>query len=283
MKAPVDLQLICDDLKVCGRREMGILIKLRHKYKNICSDKAKAVADKDKAEKEAAKEPEDEDDRIDRELEETMKRMEREKKKRDKKDKVLADKSELRKKMSVIATTMLDNDEDLTMSRKLWDDIRKKGFEQAGEKSEGEESSEESKGSDDDSDMAGDDKTGAESSDEEVDEKALAVEAMAEQMEMNLNSKKEYQMSVDRNQAGKEFKKKALIEQQRLKLEDLAEKEALDNAGLLESDLDDSELSDDGRAYKLAEREDNKKEAEAGQEMVAGKDNESSGESDDEE
>lgn len=129
LKPPVDLQIICDDLKVCGRREMGILIKLRHKYKNIIADAEKAVADVAKAERDAAKEPEDEDDRIDRELEETMKRMEREKKKQAKKEKVLADKSELRKKMSVIATTMLDNDEDLTMSRKLWDDIRKKGFE----------------------------------------------------------------------------------------------------------------------------------------------------------
>lgn len=35
MKVPDDMQIICDDLKVCGRREMGILIKLRHKYQSI--------------------------------------------------------------------------------------------------------------------------------------------------------------------------------------------------------------------------------------------------------
>jgi len=32
MKPPADLQMICDDVKVCGRREMGILIKMRHKF-----------------------------------------------------------------------------------------------------------------------------------------------------------------------------------------------------------------------------------------------------------
>jgi hypothetical protein len=50
-----------------------------------------------------------------------MKRIAKDKKRQAKKEKVLADKSELRKKMSVIATTTLDNDEDLAMSRKLWD------------------------------------------------------------------------------------------------------------------------------------------------------------------
>lgn len=61
--------------------------------------------------------------------------MEKEKKRQAKKLKVQEDKSELRKKMSVIATTTLDNDEDLTMSRKLWDRIREKGFENADEDS----------------------------------------------------------------------------------------------------------------------------------------------------
>lgn len=85
-----------------------------------------------------------------------MKRMEKEKRRREKKEKVLADKSELRKKMSVIATTVLDNDEDLTLSQKLWDEVRKKGFEGVGDKSDDEsESSEEEKG-DSDSDFSDD-------------------------------------------------------------------------------------------------------------------------------
>jgi AdoMet-dependent rRNA methyltransferase SPB1 len=82
----------------------------------------------------------------------------------------------------------------------------------------------------------------------------------------------EYQMSVDRKMAGREFKKKALIEQQRLRLEDLEEKEALDNAGLMD---DDSDLDSDDKDYLKAEKEDAKVNTE-------GKDVESSGESEDE-
>ena len=84
-----------------------------------------------------------------------MRRMEKEKKRVAKKEKIAADKSELRKKMSVIATTTLDNDEDLLMSRRLWDEVQKKGFDGVGEKSDEEsdddsaESEEESKGGDD--------------------------------------------------------------------------------------------------------------------------------------
>ena len=67
-------------------------------------------------------------------------------------------------------------------------------------------------------------------------------------------------MTVDRKMAGKEHKKKQLIEQQRLRLEDKAEKEALENAGLLDSDIDidddDSDLDSEDRAYKAAARAD---------------------------
>ena len=49
MKVPSDLQQICEDLKVCGRREMGILIKLRHKYQTVVEKMAKAIADEDAA------------------------------------------------------------------------------------------------------------------------------------------------------------------------------------------------------------------------------------------
>jgi len=83
--------------------------------------KAQAVNAAERALAKANEVPEDEEAKIDRELEETMKRIAKEKKRQAKKEKVLADKSDLRKKMSVIATTTLDNDEDLTMSRKLWD------------------------------------------------------------------------------------------------------------------------------------------------------------------
>lgn len=53
-----------------------------------------------------------------------MLRLEKEKKKQAKKDKVLADKAELRKKMSVIASASLDNDEDLHLSKKGWQQMK---------------------------------------------------------------------------------------------------------------------------------------------------------------
>ena len=247
--------MICDDLKVCGRREMGQLIRIRHKYQEIVKREAKRIADEEKAKTKQDEEPEDEDAKIDRELEETMLRIEKEKKRQAKKDKVAADKSELRKKMSVIATTTLDNDEDLMMSRKLWDDIRKKGFDRAGEasddekngdqQSEDEETKVEAAGSSDSSDEDDDDEEGEDeqesSGDELFDEKEAQIAAMADQMEEHLAKKKSYEMTVDRKMAGKEYKKKALIEQQRLRLEDLEEQEALDNAGLLDNEDDDSD------------------------------------------
>ena len=85
---------------------------------------------------------------------------------------------------------------------------------------------------------------------------------------------KAYAMTIDRKMAGKEAKKKALIEQQRLRMEDLDEREALDNAGLLENSDDDSE----DRAYKQTDAE----EAED-MKIPEGRDIESSGESDAEE
>ena len=84
-------------------------------------------------------------------------------------------------------------------------------------------------------------------------------------MEEHLEKKQKYEMTFDRRMAGKEHKKKQLIEQQRLRLEDLEEQEALDNAGL----LDDGDSDD-----QLYKQEDEK--------IPEGRDVESSGESDDE-
>ena len=107
--------------------------------------------------------------------------MEKEKKRIAKKEKIAADKSELRKKMSVIATTTLDNDEDLLMSRRLWDEVQKKGFDGVGEKSDEEsddgsaESDEESKGGDDSDAISQDGEDESNSDSEEIDEKVARV------------------------------------------------------------------------------------------------------------
>ncbi len=82
-----------------------------------------------------------------------MLRIAKDKKRVAKKEKILKDKSELRKKMSVIATSTLDNDEDLHLSDKLWDAVRRKGFDKVGEKSDDEEEESDSDdGKDGDSD-----------------------------------------------------------------------------------------------------------------------------------
>ena len=75
-------------------------------------------------------------------------------------------------------------------------------------------------------------------------------------------------MSVDRKMAGKEAKKKALIAQQRLRLEDLEEQEELDNMRLM-GEIEDNAVNSgddsDDKMYKEAN---------------AGKDIEDSGDSD---
>ena len=197
LKPPDDLQTICDDLKLCGRREFAVLIRLRHKYLMIQQRAKKAVEDEEAAKAKLDEVPEDEEAKIDRELEETMLRIAKEKKRVAKKEKIAKDKTELRKKMSVIATTTLDNDEDLHLSNRLWDEIRRKGFEKVGDNSDDEDSDDgddDGKGSDDSMDddlettgmgktLEGSDADGDSSSDESIDEKQARINQMAEDME----------------------------------------------------------------------------------------------------
>lgn len=111
--------------------------------------------------------------------------------------------------MSVIATTTLDNDEDLTLSRKLWERVRDKGFEGADEDSQISSEEEEGKAQREASDFSSEDEAEEESdSGDSMDEKEVRVAAMADQMEHQLSSVKEYQMTVDRKMAGREAKKK---------------------------------------------------------------------------
>ena len=59
--------------------------------------------------------------------------MDRQKKRQAKKERELKAKSDLRQKMSVIATTTgIDNDEELNMSRKLWASVHETGFDGIG-------------------------------------------------------------------------------------------------------------------------------------------------------
>lgn len=107
--------------------------------------------------------------------------------------------------MSVIATsTGIDNDEELHMPQRLWDEIRESGLEKLDESmssdSDSNESSDESAESDIDSD---------------VDDKRMAIERMAEDMETNITRQRDYAKTIDRNLAKYEIKRKQLIESQR--------------------------------------------------------------------
>ena len=67
---------------------------------------------------------------VDKELEESIKRFEREKKKSTKKAAENQKKADTRKKMSVIAGTALENDEDLMLDEKTWEKVRDIGIDE---------------------------------------------------------------------------------------------------------------------------------------------------------
>lgn len=176
LKVPDDFELILSDLKVLGRREYQNLLRIHHKYQNIIRN---AKQDQDRKVREESKiaEPEDPDAELDRQLEATLLRIEKEKKRQAKKERILKAKSDLRKKMSVIASSGIDgNDEDLMLSRKIWDKLQEKGFEHIGDKTDSDsEEEEESEESSSDAE--------AEDSDDSVDSKQERVNKMAEEME----------------------------------------------------------------------------------------------------
>ena len=222
------------DLKVCGRREYANLLRLHHKYQNIIRNEKFAKEKKAKEESKIA-EPVDEDAELDKQLEATLLRIQKEKKKQEKKEKIIQAKNDLKKKMSVIASSGIDgNDEDLMLSKKIWDKLHAKGFDGLGEKTDSDESSEEEESSDEYDDEEGED------SDESVDSKKARIDQMADEFEQQIKQQREYAMTVDRRAAKAETKKKSLIESQRLNIEDVSDEEALDNQDLMQHKLEKS-------------------------------------------
>jgi len=61
---------------------------------------------------------------VDKELEEAIRRLEKDKKRQQKKEREREAKQDLRKKMSVIASTSINNDDELTLDRKTWEKLR---------------------------------------------------------------------------------------------------------------------------------------------------------------
>lgn len=81
LKRPKDLEIMVQDLKVCGRREYAELLKLKHLY-NMSIEKKKQEINQAKrdAMPVVEKTQEELEAEVDRELEETIQKVEREKK-----------------------------------------------------------------------------------------------------------------------------------------------------------------------------------------------------------
>jgi hypothetical protein len=107
------------------------------------------------------------------------------------------------------------------MSSRLWDEVRKQGFEAFNaDNSDDEESSSESS----EDELASD-----ESGDESEDDKLAHINSMADEMEENIKKTKAFQMTVDRKIQKREIKNKLLIDQQRLRASDESEEDQLAN------------------------------------------------------
>lgn len=126
---PEELEQICQDVKVCGRRELFALLKLRHKYQRLVDqDRKKHKQEVDhQAEKAANHKEKNESDleaEEDKELDATIARVEKERKKQEKKERERRVKAELRAKMSVIASTDINNqNDDVLFDRKTLDKL----------------------------------------------------------------------------------------------------------------------------------------------------------------
>lgn len=124
---------------MCGRAELQKLLTMRHKFQSGRKPRKEVEIKQEKEELNSEEE-------LDRQLDEAVKRIEKEKKRAAKKEREAKTKSDLRHKMSVIATTTgIDNDEELNMPKRLWEEVRKNGFEALNaDSSEDDESSSES-------------------------------------------------------------------------------------------------------------------------------------------
>mmetsp|Transcript_20614 Transcript_20614/g.19593 ORF Transcript_20614/g.19593 Transcript_20614/m.19593 type:complete len:149 (+) Transcript_20614:346-792(+) len=103
---PADLVNLCEDIRVLGKGDLHTLLKYRYKHNLWKQKQLKSQKEEGKSQREEEKgEEQDIDEQIDRELEESIKRHEKDRKKLAKKEKVKQQKSSLRQKMSVIASS----------------------------------------------------------------------------------------------------------------------------------------------------------------------------------
>jgi hypothetical protein len=218
--------------------------------------------------------------------------VEKERKKQDKKERARKAKSELRAKMSVIASTDIYNqNDDVLFDRRTLERLQKVDIEDldyeedefedadGGAVVEGLEQAVPGRILEERSKKAAKASKGGSDS-ESVDEEHQRFEEMAAGIDEYYKRQKDYNMEVDRQLQKKEKKRKALIEQQRLKKEDVSEEEELNNDDIrianevltakkkpakkgvqFESDVEMSESDDDGLFVNPLLLKDNPKKA----------------------
>lgn len=255
LKAPRDLEIICSDLKTCGRKEFSDLLKLRLNYVNAIESKNRTENEKKKAEIAAAKGPKSEAElqaEVDKELQETIDRMEKQKKRQAKKMREIEQKQDTKKKMSVIASTTINNDEDLILDKKTWaklktidaDDLDKYiDYSSDSQNSElnydaslpGMSSNlKELKAKDDAEQRKLKGQLPAQISDDSEDD-VMRIDRMEEEINEGLESKKEFAMIRNKKEIKKDIKTKALVDLQRQKRTDLDNDEQLENKEIFEN------------------------------------------------
>ena len=226
-KLPSDLEEMCKDIKVCGRRELSELLKIRYKYNNILEAEAKAIKEANRPAP-AEKTQDDLQAEVDRELQETIDRVEKMKKRQQKKERERDLKQDIRKKMSVIAATSINNDDELMLDAKTWDKLKQIDVEEVDKYLSEESSSEEEGGvgmSNKNRKLEFKDEmeqkkirqqegqSASENESDDSDDSTVArIDKMANEMEEAHRQRKEFHMQVDKKEARKLIKNQALVE-----------------------------------------------------------------------
>lgn len=169
--------------------------------------------------------------------------------------------------MSVIAATAINNDEDLTLDKKTWDKLKQIDIDEAqaympDDSSEEEENLQELRykfhtdGGEDKFaalDQKGDDDSDSISEDEAI----TRVDRMAMEIDDSLRAQKEYAMLIDKKEAKKSRKAKALVDLHRQKKMDESDDEKLANQDILattaaaEDSENDNDLEEERELQKI--------------------------------
>lgn len=169
--------------------------------------------------------------------------------------------------MSVIASTALENDDELTLDKKTWEKVREIGLENMYKhvkhvEDDAEENMDDTERkyrylTDGGTKMTNNEEDD-DDDDSDVDDDVKRVNRMEEELNEQIRSNKEYKMLKTKREAKKEIKDKAIVELQRQRKMDESDDEKLDNRELMdtaageESDSENDDDLEEERATKAA-------------------------------